>query len=338
MNRSQAVLLIILSVVTISIFIIILPFIEYILLAMILAYVLHPVERRLRPYTGSFLSPILIIFGSLIVIVIPIVYLVARIARDLEAIARGESEIETEVIEAQISELLGVEIDIVGILELGGQVLIDILFGSSTAIIGMVIHTAIGIALLLFLVFYILRDGEVFIVWLQETTPLPRTVSQKLIDQIDRTVWGAVIGHGFAAFVQTIVAGIGLYLVGIPNVFFWTFVMFILAFLPLIGVFLVWGPASIYLYVIGSTVEGMLLAIYGLTIVSMIDYYARPLVIDRRARLNPAVILVGVFGGLFTIGFIGIFIGPILIGIFVATLQTIRYDYDKLHKGRSRNI
>lgn len=154
----------------------------------------------------------------------------------------------------------------------------------------------------MFLVFYLLRDGSDFVDWLLAAVPLPEKVSKDLVDQIDRTTWGAVIGHGFAALVQAIVAGVGLYLVGIPNVFFWSFVMFILAFLPLIGAFLVWGPAAFYLYLAGDTLEGALLAVYGVFFVSLIDYYARPLVIDQQARLNPAVLLIGVFGGLYTWG------------------------------------
>lgn len=323
-------MLFILTVVTVLLFIVVSPFLEFILFAIVLGYVLHPLHRRLSPRVGEFLSPLLLILGSILVIVLPLVYIVTRFVHDLQAVARGETNLQTGAIEAQIADITGIEINFIEALEAIGELLINALFDGTPALFSTLLDLMLGAALVLFLVFYLLRDGPAFVTWVRSLVPLPPEVSYRLIDQIDRTTWGAVIGHGFSAFVQTIVAGIGLYLAGIPNVFFWTFVMFILAFLPLIGVFLIWGPAAVYLYLVGNTIEGVLLAIYGLTIISMIDYYVRPLVIDRQARLNPAVLLIGVFGGLYTMGFVGLFIGPITIGIFVATVRTIEKDYDDI--------
>lgn len=338
MNRGQAFLLLIFAVVSALLYVVAAPFLDYVVFAVIFGYVLYPAHRRLSRLlderlstrVAEFLSPLFLIFGSILVFLLPLAYVVVRFVRDLQAIAVGESGLQTEVIEATIAEQFGVELDVVDGLETLGETLVDALADGATGLLFTVLDLTLGAALVLFLVFYILRDGPEFVDWLRANTPLPETVVDRLITQIDRTTWGAVIGHGFAALVQAIVAGAGLYLVGIPNVFFWTFVMFVLAFLPLIGAFLVWAPAAGYLYLIGDAVEGAFLAVYGLLIVSMIDYYVRPLVIDRQARLNPAVLLVGVFGGLYSMGFIGLFVGPITIGVFVATVRTIQEDYNHI--------
>ena len=331
MNRGQGFLLAFLAAITALLIVIVLPFMEYVLLAVIVGYVLHPLNQRLSRHIGDFVAPIVLIAASIVAIVVPISYLVLRFVRDLEAISRGETTLQIDVIEHRIAELTGAPVNLEGEIERIGVLLTDVLLGDGpTAVLASLLHLSVGIALVLFLVFYVLRDGAEFVEWVKTVVPLPVAVSNRLVDQIDRTVWGAVIGHVFAAFVQTLFAAFGLYVAGIPNLIFWTFVMFVLAFLPLIGVFLVWGPAAGYLYLIGDTGEAAFLALYGLTIVSMIDYYVRPLVIDRRARLNPAVILVGVFGGLYTFGFVGLFVGPITIGVFVATLQSIRDDYDSI--------
>ena len=328
MNRGQAFLLLLLGVMTIFMLVIVSPFIEYVLLSIIVAYVLYPLHKRLSAHLGSWLSPVILMIGSTVIVVLPFIYVINRFLRDLQAIARGESDLEVEVIEEGIGDLTGVDFDFETAFESIGEVILDVLFGGMTGFVYTLLELAIGLAIGIFLVFYLLRDGPLFVQWLRFHIPLPERVANRLFDQIDRTTWGAVIGHGFAALVQAIVAGIGLYAVGIPDVFFWTFVMFLLAFLPLIGVFLIWGPAAVYLYLIGSTVEGMALAIYGLAFVSMIDYFVRPLVIDRSARLNPAVLLVAVFGGLYSMGFVGLFVGPIAVGVFVATLRTFKEDYD----------
>ena len=330
MNRGQAFLLLVLALAGLLVFVLVLPFVEYVLLAIILAYVLYPAHRRLQKHVGSSVSPILLILGSILVAVVPLLYIGNRLLSELEAIAEGETGLQTGVIEAEITELTGLDVDLVEVLSEGGEWLLQVLFGDVTGIVTMGLHMSLGFALVFFLVFYLLRDGPEFLAWLRPTIPLPRRVTDRLFFKIERTTWGAVIGHGFAALVQSVVAGLGLYFVGLPNVLFLTFVMFVLAFLPLIGVFLVWAPAAIYLVLIGETAGGVLLAIYGFTIVSMIDYYVRPIVIDQQARLNPGVILVGVFGGLYTLGFIGIFVGPIAIGILAATLEVFRADYDRI--------
>ncbi len=200
------------------------------------------------------------------------------------------------------------------------------------------LHASLGIALLLFLVFYLLIDGPALVAWLTQASPLSPSVSQTLTDQIDRTTWGAVVGHAFAAVVQALVAGVGFYLVGISNVVFWTIVMVILAFLPLIGVFIVWAPAAVYLYLIDEPTAAVFLAAYGLIVVSFIDYYVRPIVIDKRARINPAAILVGVFGGVYTLGFVGLFVGPILIGVLVAIIETYRTEYRDGQRQQSNTV
>jgi predicted PurR-regulated permease PerM len=183
---------------------------------------------------------------------------------------------------------------------------------------------------MLFLVYYLLRDGPKLVVWTKDTVPLPPHVIDDLFSKIDATTWGVVIGHITVALLQAIVAGIGLWAAGIPNVVFWTFVMAVLALLPLIGAFFVWGPAVAYLLVIDELTAGILLALYGLTVVSMVDEYGRPILIDQQAHLNPGVILVSVLGGVYAIGFTGLFVGPIVIGVLAATLETFRNEYDHI--------
>lgn len=336
MNRGRAFLLVLLAIVSVAVFVIVLPFLEYVLLALIVAYILYPLHVRLVSYVESFsplrrfsqaLSALVLMTASVLALILPLLYILLVFVRDLRAMSRGEIELRTGVTETRFAELTGRSIDIEAGLSLLGEWVLALFFGDVAEVLSVVLQVSPGVALVLFLVFYLLLEGPALVSWLAETSPLSPEVSDTLIAQVDRTTWGAVIGHTFAAIVQGLVAGLGLYLAGIPKVGFWTIVMVVLAFLPLIGVFLVWAPAAAYLFMIGETTSGLLLAAYGLTVVSFIDYYARPIVIDQRAGLNPAVILVGVFGGIFTLGFVGLFVGPILIGVLVAIVETFRVEY-----------
>ena len=330
MNRSQAFLILAIALSAAISAIIILPFVEYVFAAVLLAYVLYPLHRRLVGRLGPTLSPIALIAATAVVIVLPLWYILQSFITDLQQLARGETALDITAIEASILETTGIDVDIEQQFEVFIDALVDVLFGSATNIAATGVKLSVGLALVLFLVYYLLREGQAFVEWAHRLIPLPSTVTDELFDQIDRIAGGVVVGHIFVAVMQAIVAGIGLSITGIPNAVFWTFVMVILALLPLIGAFLVWGPAALYLVAIGDPTAGVLLGVYGLVVVSTIDNYVRPIVIDQQADLNPGVILVGVFGGVYTIGFTGLFVGPIALGTLAATLKTFEQGYEQL--------
>jgi predicted PurR-regulated permease PerM len=155
-------------------------------------------------------------------------------------------------------------------------------------------------------------------------------VTDELFEKVDATTWGVVIAEIFVAVAQAILGGIALWLVGIPNRVFWTFVMIVLALLPMIGAFFVWAPAATYLVAIDQEGSGLFLFVYGLLVISLVDNYARPIVIDRDAHLNPSVVIIGVFGGIYAIGITGLFIGPIVLAVLAATITAFDEEYDTL--------
>lgn len=328
MNRSQSFLLVLILVLAALTFLIVLPFVEYVLAAVLLAYVLHPLHRRLERSVGPILSGVTLITGSLLTLVLPILYVLSVFVGDLRAIARGESELDVALIENRIFELTGTEVDVAELLTRTARQLFEVLFGGLGGIVAGTMKAGIGIALMVFLVYYILLEGERFVAWCHDLIPLPDYVTDRFFTKLDATTWGVVIGHISVAIAQALLAGVGLLVAGVPDPAFWTFIMAIFSLLPLIGAFLVWGPAAAYLVVVGQTTAGVLLALYGLTVVSLFDNYARPIVIDRRAHLNPGVLLVGVVGGIYAVGFTGVFVGPIVIGVLAVTLETYRTEFD----------
>ena len=88
------------------------------------------------------------------------------------------------------------------------------------------------------------------------------------------------------------------------------------------------GGATIYLVVNGRLLEAALLVVYGMTVVAVTDDYLRALVIDKESSLHSAVILLGVFGAAYFLGAIGIFVGPIILALFKATVEVFTDYYD----------
>jgi len=307
----------------------VLPFLQYFLLAVLLAYLLWPLQQRLTSHTGSGVAALALVAAATVTLILPLAVVARAIAADAASLfgAVRDGEITFEVFEAPLRRFTGVDVDLAAAVRSaigdGGTEA----FGSVLGLFEMVTHAFIGFGLTLFLLYYLLKDGGRLMAWLRWTVPLPDHVQDDLYDEMDAIAGGVLAGHVLVAVVQGVIAGVGLAVAGIPNALFWTAVMVVLALLPIVGSFLVWGPAALYLLVVGRPIAAALLFLYGAIIVGVSDDYLRPVVVDRYAKVNPGVIIIGVLGGIYVIGFMGIFFGPIVIGILRPALEVYREEY-----------
>lgn len=304
----------------------VLPFLEYFLLAVLLAYVLAPLQDRLEDRVGPRIAAATLVLGAAVSLVIPLVFVARATVAEATSLIRSvrEGEITFDLLESEFETLTGMDVDLAGALQeaLGGVEL-----NSVVGVFGAVTHVLIGVGLTLFLLYYFLKDADRFVSWFRTTVPLEDEVVDDLFVAIDEIMSAVLMGHVLIAIFQGVIAGIGLVAVGIPNSAFWTAVMVVLSLLPIVGSFLVWGPASVYLAVGGDPVAGVALAIYGTVVVGVSDDYLRPVVVDRYAEVNPSVIIIGVLGGLYVLGFMGIFFGPIVIGMLRPALDVFNEEF-----------
>lgn len=103
---------------------------------------------------------------------------------------------------------------------------------------------------------------------------------------------------------------------------------FALSLLPLIGASIVWIPVVAYLAVTGQTAAAVGLTVYGAVVVSGSDNVVRPLAMRRDARLNPALLVVGIFGGIAVFGFLGLFVGPVVLGLAKTVAELLAANRD----------
>jgi predicted PurR-regulated permease PerM len=232
-------------------------------------------------------------------------------------------------VEDWVETTTGFDVDLVGQVQVA---LAEADLGTLENVIGVfgtITHLLVGLGLTVFLLYYFVKNGSEFNQWLHATAPLPDHVQDQLHAEFNDVMRAVLVSHVLIAVIQGVVAGLGLIVVGVPSAVFWTVVMIILAVLPIIGSFLVWGPAVLYLVSINRPVAAGFLLVYGTIVVGLTDDYLRPIVIDRytHTTLNPGVILIGVLGGVYLIGFIGIFFGPIIVGSLRAVLDVYRREY-----------
>ncbi|AFZ72369.1 AI-2E family transporter [Natronobacterium gregoryi] len=311
------------------------PFLQYVLAAVLVAFLLSPIQRRLEQSLSKTIVALALVALALVGFIVPFALVAFVVADDAANILQ---EVEPEAlrlteIEDAIDEELGVTVDITEAIVDSAEQIGTIMLEQTTAWLEVLTHTLIGIGLALFLLFYLLKDGDVLLDWVRQTTPLPDDVQDDLYDELEEVTWAVLAGHVLIAVVEGVIAGLGLFATGIPNAAFWTFVMVIFSLIPLIGAFIVWGPAVAYLFATGEPVLALGLAVYSAIVVGVADDYLRPIVVDRYAEISPAVIILGVLGGIYAFGIMGLFFGPVVVGALIATLSVIDDHYERLEGG-----
>ncbi|MDZ5812555.1 AI-2E family transporter, partial [Halorubrum sp. AD140] len=308
------------------------PFLQYILGAVLIAYVLYPLQVRFQadtsPSVVAFALLVLSVVGLIAPFVIVFITVVDAAERILQDLNRNPAQIER--VESRIEELLGREVNLTEEIVEAGREIGAIVIERSTEVFGTITFHLLGIALALFLVYYLLKDGNELLGWLNETIPLPAEQRRDLYSEIDDVMWGVIFGHVAVGIVQGIVAGVGFFVTGVPNPVFWTAVMVVLAMVPLVGTIPVWGGAVVYLYLTNEPGFAAGLFIYSVVVVGLTDDYLRPFAVDRYAKLNPAVILLGILGGAYVFGVMGLFFGPVVLGALKASLRVLSDDYARI--------
>jgi predicted PurR-regulated permease PerM len=175
--------------------------------------------------------------------------------------------------------------------------------------------------------FYGFREGQGFIVYLKELLPLDGELKDSLFYEL-RTITQAVLyGQVLAAIIQGALGTLGLLIFGVPNWLFWGAIMIITALLPVLGTGLIWAPAAVGLILNDEITNGVLLLVYGATIVMNIDNFIRPKLVSTRTKVHPVLILIGVLGGLSVFGFIGMLVGPLILAMLVALIKFYEQHY-----------
>lgn len=296
-------------------------FTAYIVAAALLAFLLAPLHRRLSVVVGFRLS------ASLLVVVVGIVALVPLGLVGWVALGDAAEVSEDLTGRPMLAALdraftgLGVDVDVLTLVPELRRQLLSTLVGELSELFGVAVKLAIGLSLLAFLLYYFLLDGHRLVGWVRSLGLLRPDVEEPLYENARTITWAVLKGHVFVSLVQGLVGGVGLYVAGVPNAPFWTIVMVLLAFVPVVGVAAVWVPATAYLLFVGESTGALFLLVYSATVVSWIDNVLRAVVVNRGADLHTGVVLAGVMGGVYFWGVLGIFLGPIVLGLCKAALQ-----------------
>jgi len=175
--------------------------------------------------------------------------------------------------------------------------------------------------------FFFLRDGEALVRGFTEVVPMSPENKGHILGRLEETVTAVVRGVGLTGVTQGALAGLAFWALGIPYPVFLALLIAFLAFLPIGGAAMVWIPASVYLFFGGHPVKALVLFIYGTLVISMVDNFLKPLLIGGKIRIPTLFLFFSILGGLSYYGFIGVFLGPVVLTLFLALIQIYRKEY-----------
>lgn len=293
------------------------PYLQYILFAVVLAYIWMPAQNRLEQFVRPMTAALTITIAAVLVIIIPSIYILARALRQglLLLNALEEGRLNTAVLEEWLARFgyeISFEVGIDTSQEPIAQALQRLAVGTINIARG-VPDLLIGLTITLFVLFTLLRDGNRLRGWTLDVVPVRDDICEQFLGELDRLMYAAVVGNVAVAAIQGVLFAAGLWLAGFSNVIFLGVATFIAGVLPLIGVFAIWVPLAAYLFATGSPLAGGFLVVFG-SIISVSDFYLRPAVIGHSGALSAAIVVVGIFGGIVAVGAVGLFVGPVMLG------------------------
>ncbi|PPQ33455.1 hypothetical protein CCR94_01690 [Rhodoblastus sphagnicola] len=184
----------------------------------------------------------------------------------------------------------------------------------------------VNILLMLYLLFFFVRDGASLIETIKNASPFERRHTEHFFERFSAVAKSTVMGSIIVALVQGAISGAMFWVVGIPSVLIWSAVMTLLSLLPAIGAALIWAPAAIYLVATGAAAKGLILAVTLGVANTAVDNFLRPLLVGKGIRLPDYVVLVATIGGLASFGVNGLVIGPLIATMFFSAWSLFSDD------------
>ena len=323
MNRKEVEKYILISLVVLVIFVcflIIKPFINVILVGIILAYVFHPFYKKLvlklkNKYVASIITLLLI----LIILILPLVLLTDAIVKESVLLYKSGT---LEKVSDFTLKLFGSSVAVNEYLEKSIESSVGYLNKIATNFIISIPNKILTFFIMLFIIFYTLLHGEEYLKKIKGLIPIKNR--DKIINYMGKTTRALIYGLFLIAILELLVTAIGFKIVGVSTPILWGILVAILAFIPIVGPAIVWVPLTlIEFFNSGEKAIGIL--IVGI-ILTIIDNVFRPHIIGAKAGIHPVISLVGVLGGLKLFGIAGIIIGPLLLSLLVSIIEVYIND------------
>lgn len=317
-----------LTLIIVGCFLVLRPFLSALVWAAILAVTLWPLHAALAARTRPVIAASIMVVLITLVMLAPFVIVFMQIADNSERVgawARLVIESGPPDPPAWVASLplVGERVadywtslahDTAKLLSALRQIIEPVqklLFSSGAAAVSGLVQLALSILI----VFFLFIEGEALMRRVDIAAErLAAERGRRLARSVTQTIRGVVIGILGTALAQGMLAAIGFFIAGVKPAPLLGFVVFLLSPVP-IGPPLVWIPVGLVLLQRGEIAWGVFVLVWGAVVVSSIDNIIKPLLISRGSQLPFVLVLLGVLGGVVAFGFIGVFLGPVLLAL-----------------------
>jgi predicted PurR-regulated permease PerM len=323
------------------------PFLFPVLWAALLVHATFPLHDRLTQLCGGrdTLSAAALTIGILALVVVPLVVtgvLLVRETKDAEQAIRGwiaAGGLEQLPAQAAAIPVIGEwmrmllsgdglrEISMEQTVVAGAGFLSQFFVDQMGGLLKNTLLLVADFFIMLLVLFFLYKEGKDWIGILYELIPLDESHKQKIVTRLDQTVRAVIKGMLVTAMVQGLLAGAAYAMLRVPFPIVLTALTIILAPIPFGGTALVWGPVVLYLFWAGFSGKALVMLAWGVGVVSTVDQVLRPWLIGKDVQIPVLFLVFSVLGGLALYGPIGLFIGPVLVSLFMTALQIYREEY-----------
>jgi predicted PurR-regulated permease PerM len=180
---------------------------------------------------------------------------------------------------------------------------------------------AMGLGIMLYLTYFLLRDGRALTRTIGTAVPLHPDQRAALFEKFTTVIRATIKGSIVVAAVQGFLGGFIFWMLDIRGVLLWGVVMGVLSLVPAIGTGLIWVPVALYLFATGAVWQGVVLVVCGIFIIGMVDNVLRPILVGADTRMPDYVVLISTLGGIGVMGINGFIVGPVIAALFISAWQ-----------------
>lgn len=331
----RATFLLLLAAVSVAFLWVLAPFFGAILWAVTLALLFYPLNRWVHRRVGgrSNVSALLTLLFCVLIVIVPIALVGTSLATDILAFIQktrgGGFDLHDpyqqvlDLLPAWVSTRMeqmhwfNPEQAIEKLSEAalqGGQIV-----AKHTLEVGQnTFQFVINFGVMLYLLFFLLRDGTRLAHIFREALPLEPEHTDYLLDKFSTVVRATVKGNIVIAVVQGALGGLAFWVLGVGGALFWGVVMALLSLMPAIGAALVWAPVALYLLATHAVWQGIALIVWGVVAIGLSDNLLRPMLVGKDTKLPDWIVLLSTLGGMVLFGINGFVIGPTIAALFIA--------------------
>ena len=327
--------ILILAIVSVAFFDILAPYFSAVLWASILAVIFHPVKNKLRGWVGerNGVASLLTLLVICLIVFTPLIVILSSLAIELnvvytklqhtnpqfpEVVASLFSHLpdwaRNFLVDHNLDNASQIQHKLSDVALKGGQYLAGSAFLIGKGTFGF----AISFGVMIYLLFFLLKDGPYLVRQILDSLPLSDFVKQHLFAKFAAVSRATVKGTAVVAVVQGILGGIAFYIAGIDGSVLWGALMAFLSLIPAVGSAIIWVPAAIFLFATQQLWQGFFIVGFFVIIVGLVDNILRPLLVGKDTKMPDYLILISTLGGMEIYGINGFVIGPLVAALFIA--------------------